>query len=202
METKVTDEKDSNKREEVELPRRFEVYAVELYKQRSLKDFADEFEYVLNDAQQRGVRVQQVQFIEKRGVIVIVDTETPLVMGGLVPVSPEMLQGILSRLKHGSSEGSEVLDPRLQSAIGGFIHGQQQSLATKGGDKEFAALKSHLASEFRGLDTQQMGELVQNLESFIVGHEKVCDSSEDCDVLRLTRLALKAIQESVRERLS
>lgn len=202
METKVTDQKDNKGREEVELPRRFEVHAIELYKQRSLQDFADEFEFTLNDAQHRGVRVQQVQFIEKRGVLVILDTEMPLVMGGLVPVSPEMLQSVLSRLKHGSDDDSPVLDPRLQSAIGGFIHNAQQSMLSKGGEKEFTEMKSHLATVFRELDAQQMSELVQNLETFINGHEKVCDSSEDCDVLRLTRLALKAIQESVRERLS
>jgi hypothetical protein len=182
---------------EVSLPRRWEVHTIPLARKQRLSSFAEDFEYVLNEASNRGVTVKEIRFIEDRGAVVIIDTDTPQAIG-FFPVPAGEVGALLKGLRGGSGL---VLDERLNAALGSFSAIVQKDRLVPGSDKEYVSLRKHLQDSVAVEHAQELSDVLENCEAFMDEHQKMCSEPDTCDILRVLKLVHRALRENLKERL-
>lgn len=197
--TEVAEETTGEEAEE-EVPLRFEVHAVKLTPQRDLEDFAEEYEQLLNDVADRGAQLQQVKFIQNRGVIVVVDTEVaPRMPSGLIPIPLSALRSMTENSSH-APEAMEV-DERLQKALRSFNDISMSLHLQPSTEKEREELKKHLEKCLGGEGALALTEIIENCQVVIKDHEDRC-GEEGCSFLRVMRLTQELLEETLRSSIS
>jgi len=185
----------TGKGKDVVLPRRFEVHAVPL-RRGGLEAFAEGCEFILNEADQRGVSVLQFQFLEGHGAVLVVDTQRPTILSAIPLAVREALQAV------GKQEDSAVvLDERMQSALGSFLVKARAARLVEGSPAELKELREHLRGCFRSDGGVVVQELLDNLQRFMASHEEGCSEKDGCSTLRFVRLAHQALSENLKEAL-
>lgn len=186
--------------DEAGLRNRYEVIALTLRARRKLRsgidvaleEMGDQLDYALNDMVQRGGKLQFIQFIEGRGMIVVADMAPPVspfqaLMGGaMVPVA-------MRPSPPPEEEELPALHPAFSRALSGWFSYVERSGLTKGSEKESKELGEFFERAFSTESAEELRKMIVSIDESMKYHVKHCDG-EGCDTERFFKLAKEKLE--------